>query len=60
MTKREICERLISICEDMVIIFNDTDDQRAVWAEGKAREILLDLATTEEPRGNSVDTKIGG
>lgn len=48
MTKREICERLVSLCEDMVLIFNDTDDQRAVWAGEKAREILLDLAAPEE------------
>lgn len=48
MTKREICERLISICEDTALIFIDTDDQRAVWAGEKAREILLDLAAPEE------------
>ena len=48
MTKREICERLISICEKLTLIFNDTDDPRAVWAGEEAREILLDLAAPDD------------
>ena len=51
MTKREICERLISVCEKMTLVFNDTDDQSAVWAVEEVREILLDIAAPkEEPK----------
>lgn len=60
MTKREICEKEMGVLWNALLEAEGGANNTMMSIASVMKDLILDIAAPEEPRGNSVDTKFGG